>query len=158
MHYFSVQYLETVCRELQEAGVYHIARKNIKGYQGPVDVRNNNSSCGFAHNFTNIQGIKLELFIFDVFPMAERVGLMEVARDEQFAPVKNAPGSNVDSPDTARAAVLKLHARWVERAGGRVEAAEGVEVSPLLSYAGENLEGVCSGVTFAQAGDALLSK
>lgn len=105
-----------------------------------------------------MQGIKLELFIFDVFPMADRIGLMEVARDEQFAPVKNAPGSSVDSPDTARAAVLKLHAAWVERAGGRVESAEGVEVSPLISYAGEGLEGVCAGAVFSEAGDARLEK
>lgn len=104
------------------------------------------------------QGIKLELFIFDVFPMADCVGLMEVAREEQFAPVKNAPGSTVDSPDTARAAVLKLHARWVERAGGLVQAGEGVEVSPLLSYAGEGLEGVCAGQSFDNAGDARLCK
>lgn len=39
MHYFSVDYLETVSKELQAAGVYHIAKKNIKGLQGPVDVR-----------------------------------------------------------------------------------------------------------------------
>lgn len=90
--------------------------------------------------------------------MATRIGLMEVAREEQFAPVKNAPGSSVDSPDTARAAVLKLHASWVQRAGGVVECAEGVEVSPLLSYAGEGLEGACAGVTFTAAGDARLCK
>ncbi len=107
-------------------------------------------------NLNHNQGIKLELFIFDVFPMAQRIGLMEVARDEQFAPVKNAPGSGVDSPDTARALVLQLHTQWVKAAGGVVEVAEGVEVSPLVSYAGEGLVDVCAGVTFAESGDALL--
>ena len=57
------------------------------------------------------QGIKLELFIFDTFPLAERVALLEVHRHEEFAPVKNAPGSKSDSPDTARQAMLKLHTR-----------------------------------------------
>ena len=57
------------------------------------------------------QGVKLELFIFDTFPMAQRVSLMEVARDSEFAPVKNAPGSASDSPDTARQAILSLHQR-----------------------------------------------
>jgi UDP-N-acetylglucosamine/UDP-N-acetylgalactosamine diphosphorylase len=58
-----------------------------------------------------LQGYKLELFIFDTFPMAEKAVLMEVDRQEQFAPVKNAPGSETDSPDCARQAILKLHAR-----------------------------------------------
>ena len=58
-----------------------------------------------------MQGIKLELFIFDTFPLAERVALLEVHRHEEFAPVKNAPGSKSDSPDTARQAMLKLHTR-----------------------------------------------
>ena len=45
--------------------------------------------------------------------MAQRVALMEVARDSEFAPVKNAPGSASDSPDTARQAILSLHQRLV---------------------------------------------
>ncbi|AQK40980.1 UDP-N-acetylglucosamine diphosphorylase 2 [Zea mays] len=36
--------------------------------------------------------------------------------------------------------LLRLHSRWVVAAG--------VEVSPLCSYAGENLEAICSGRTF----------
>ena len=56
-----------------------------------------------------MQGVKLELFIFDTFPMAQQVSLMEVPRASQFAPVKNAPGSSSDSPDTARQAILSLH-------------------------------------------------
>ena len=58
-----------------------------------------------------MQGWKLELFIFDTLPWASNLVLMEVKRAEHFAPVKNAPGSKSDSPDTARAAVLALHRR-----------------------------------------------
>lgn len=122
------------------------------------------------------QGIKLELFIFDTFPMAAKVALLEAPRAQQFAPVKNAVGA--DSPATAREAVLRLHSGWVLAAGGSVAPADdatataaaaedvaaavstaaagsaaatplGVEVSPLLSYAGEGLEAVCKGQTFA---------
>lgn len=57
------------------------------------------------------QGIKLELFIFDTFSWAQRVALLEVKREEEFAPVKNAPGSENDSPDTARKAILSLHTK-----------------------------------------------
>lgn len=60
-----------------------------------------------------MQGIKLELFIFDTLPMAKSVSLMEVPRDSEFAPVKNAPGSASDSPDTARQAIMSLHKRLV---------------------------------------------
>ena len=47
-------------------------------------------------------GIKMELFIFDTFPFTERFAALEIDRLEEFAPVKNAPGSTSDSPDTAR--------------------------------------------------------
>ena len=39
--------------------------------------------------------------------------------------------------------------RWVEAAGGRVTCSEGVEVSPLVSVAGEGLEAVVAGQEFA---------
>ena len=61
--------------------------------------------CGHAL----VQGIKLELFIFDTLPMAKQLSLMEVPRKSEFAPVKNAPGSPSDSPDTARQAIMSLH-------------------------------------------------
>lgn len=44
----------------------------------------------------------------------------QISREEEFAPVKNANGngSNVDTPDSARLMVLRLHTRWVVAAGG----------------------------------------
>ena len=63
--------------------------------------------CGY------LQGVQLELFTFDTFPLAQQVSLMEVPRDSEFAPVKNGPGSASDSPDTARQAILSLHQKWV---------------------------------------------
>lgn len=98
-----------------------------------------------------MQGIKLEQFIFDVFPMAKRAILMEVRRPEEFAPVKNASVAGMpDSPETARTALMTLHRRWVEDAGGAVTGGRstGVEVSPLLSYAGEGLADRCSSEVF----------
>lgn len=60
--------------------------------------------------------MKLELFIFDTFPMAQQVSLMEVARASEFAPVKNAPGSASDAPDHAKQAIMSLHQRLVRPA------------------------------------------
>ena len=129
LHYFDRGWLKNVSSHLLSGGDYHVAKKKIPSMGKRVD------------------GIKLELFIFDPFPLADEWGLMEIKRDEQFAPVKNAPGSPVDSPDTAREAVMSLHRNWVEAQGGIVVGDGGLEVSPLISYAGENLEWV-QGRTF----------
>ena len=58
---------------------------------------------------------KFEKFIFDVIPHAERVEVHEVAREREFAPVKNAEGA--DSPATARALVEAEVKRQLEAAG-----------------------------------------
>jgi hypothetical protein len=42
---------------------------------------------------------------------------MEVAREEEFAPVKNKEGP--DSPDTARQALIDLHRSWLKRRASR---------------------------------------
>ena len=63
--------------------------------------------------------------------------------------MKNAEGTGKDSPDTARAAVSALHRGWIESAGGRVAGEGLVEVAPAASYAGEGLEDICAGHTFA---------
>ena len=43
---------------------------------------------------------KFESFIFDAFDMLEDMAILRVKREEEFAPVKNAEGT--DSPETAR--------------------------------------------------------
>ena len=123
LHYFEREWLRSVSNKLSQEGTYHIAKKNIPSIQG-----------------AKVPGIKLELFIFDTFGMAEEWGLMEVNREEEFSPVKNGPGSASDSPDTARQDLLNLHTSWVRSNGGFVK--KYVEISPLESYAGEDLEWV----------------
>lgn len=118
------------------------------------DASTRSLTRSFVHQGGKVDGIKLELFIFDTFSSAERWGLMEVNRSEEFSPVKNAPGTDTDSPDTARDHVLKLHSSWVRSAGGVVE--NDVEISPLDSYAGEGLEW-CQGKTFRDGGGAAVA-
>ncbi len=89
--------------------------------------------------FNTSAGIKLELFIFDVFPFTERVAVLESVRADEFAPLKNASGP--DSPDTSRAAVLAQHVRFAVAAGATVNGTE-LELSPLVTYAGEGLDGL----------------
>lgn len=52
-------------------------------------------------------GYKFELFIHNFLPFCEpgKFGVMRVAREEEFGPVKNAEG--VDSPASARDLIFK---------------------------------------------------
>lgn len=74
--------------------------------------------------------VKFESFIFDALPMAERTTTLEVAREEQFSPIKNAAGD--DSPATCRRDLTRLAARWLEDAGTVVpRAADGEPEFPI---------------------------
>jgi UDP-N-acetylglucosamine pyrophosphorylase len=82
---------------------------------------------------------KFERFIFDFFPLADRITVMNIRRDDEFAPVKNKEGE--DSPETARRLLFNLHRKWLERAGVSPERLKGrdIEISPLVSADGEGL-------------------
>jgi UDP-N-acetylglucosamine/UDP-N-acetylgalactosamine diphosphorylase len=60
-------------------------------------------------------GVKLESFIFDAIPMASNSIVLDIDRNEQFAPTKNATG--VDSAESCRAMMIERAARWLEAAG-----------------------------------------
>ncbi len=68
-----------------------------------------------AGRAAQLQGVKLERFLFDVYPHAPRAEVQEVAREREFAPIKNADG--VDSPATARALVAAEVRRWHSERG-----------------------------------------
>ena len=70
------------------------------------------------------------------------MAILETLREDEFSPVKNAPGAATDSPDTARAIATAQARRWVVAAGGTISGDDDalLEVSPLLSLAGEGLE------------------
>ncbi len=88
-------------------------------------------------------GTKFEMFIFDALRFARESVTMEVARADEFAPVKNASGS--DSVATSRAAMTDLYARWLESAGVGVDregdgaVAGAIEISPLTADSAEAL-------------------
>ncbi|KAG8046778.1 hypothetical protein GUJ93_ZPchr0008g12126 [Zizania palustris] len=135
LHMFTLDFLNQVTNSLEKDSIYHLAEKKIPS----------------IHGYTT--GLKLEQFIFDVFTYSPSTALFEILREEEFAPVKNANGATYDTPDSARLMLLRLHSRWVVAAGGFLTHSvplymTGVEVSPLCSYMGENLETVCRGRTF----------
>ncbi|MEI6563136.1 MAG: UDPGP type 1 family protein [bacterium] len=61
---------------------------------------------------------KFEKFIFDALPDAKESLIMAFAREDEFAPVKNAEGN--DSPESSRAAMIEKFARWFEALGIKV--------------------------------------
>ncbi len=59
--------------------------------------------------------IKLEAFIFDALPFADKPLILQTLREEEFSPVKNASG--IDSAETARRDMNHRAAAWLESAG-----------------------------------------
>ena len=129
-HYYSYRFLDTIPQWAHRLP-HHVARKKIPF----VDLKSGDSVKPEKAN-----GIKLEQFVFDVFPRIDlaRFASLEVRREDEFSPLKNASGTGVDDPDTCRADVLRQGRRFVEAAGATVESETadhaGVEVSPLISY------------------------
>ncbi|EPZ35145.1 nucleotide-diphospho-sugar transferase [Rozella allomycis CSF55] len=137
-HYYRTNFLEKIAKEIEPKMEYHIARKKI-----PTVCLIQYLTTGELIKPTTPNGMKLELFVFDVFPFTEKLAVLEVAREDYFSPLKNAPGTNEDSPETSRRDIMNQHRRFLEAAGAHVRPdANGectVEISSLVSYAGENL-------------------
>ncbi|CAL9729407.1 UDP-N-acetylglucosamine pyrophosphorylase [Monosporozyma unispora] len=131
-HYYHIDLLSKSLDQWCNTIPYHVAKKKITYYDNIKDQY-------FKPEEPN--GIKLEQFIFDVFPTIplDKFGCLEVERSKEFSPLKNGPGSKVDNPDTSRLAYLKLGTQWLKDAGAIVKDGVLVEVSNKLSYGGENL-------------------
>ena len=80
--------------------------------------------------------VKLEMFVFDAMPLAEKTLILETSRDE-YSPVKNADGD--DSLATCLRDQVRLAAQWLEDAGiAAPRDADGIiacpiEISPLYA-------------------------
>ncbi|KAL7716337.1 UDP-N-acetylglucosamine diphosphorylase [Entamoeba marina] len=87
-------------------------------------------------------GYKFEMFIFDAFALAEKMGALEVLRDEEFSPLKNADNAKVDCPTTCRAMIYNQSKKWLEDVGAIIDESDSkhCEISYLISYDGEGLE------------------
>lgn len=130
-HYFTVDFLSAVSNNYEKEMQVHIAKKKIPY----VDAN------GQTQIPTTPNGVKIEKFVFDVFQFAKQLAVWMGVRQEDFSPLKNADSSGQDCPSTARNDVLELHKKWLLNAGA-ISVTNDVEVSPLLSYAGENLDHV----------------
>lgn len=121
IHVFSLPFI----RHLNSDGFalpYHLARKSAYVVSSDWEP-------------ASIDVWKFETFVFDAIPLAERACCMEIAREEEFAPVKNKEGP--DSPETARQALIDLHRTWLQKAGIEVPPDARVEISPLFALTEE---------------------
>lgn len=147
-HFFTRGFLQDVTDNFKSHLKQHVAIKKVPF----VD------ECGNQVKPAKPNGIKMEKFVFDVFPFSRNFAVFEVVREDEFSPLKNADGAATDSPSTARNALLNLHCRWVTAAGAALLDEDGnavpltvsessksdspatCEISPLVSYFGEGLE------------------
>ncbi len=130
-HYYSFRFLESIPKWADKLP-HHVARKKIPY----ADLGSGNTIKPEKPN-----GIKLEQFVFDVFPTLElaKFACMEVRREDEFSPLKNARGTGEDDPDTSKRDITQQGKRWLEAAGATVstpadDPEAGIEVSPLTSY------------------------
>ncbi|KAJ6651949.1 hypothetical protein lerEdw1_015891 [Lerista edwardsae] len=147
-HFFTLSFLKAVAEKFEPQLQEHVAIKKVPF----VDVD------GKQVKPLTPNGIKLEKFVFDVFQFSKNFVAFEVLREEEFSPLKNADTAERDTPTAARRALLSLHYRWAIRAGAQFVDEKGkwipgksclagdedppalLEISPLVSYFGEDLE------------------
>lgn len=139
-HYFSAAFLRKICGYESKLKL-HLANKKIPY----VD------DSGVRQKPTEPNGIKIEKFIFDVFEYAENFVCLEVARDVEFSAIKNADAVKKDCPSTAKEDLLRLHRKYIREAGGSIGDDVEVEISPLLSYGGENIKDLVENRVFTNS-------
>jgi UDP-N-acetylglucosamine/UDP-N-acetylgalactosamine diphosphorylase len=120
VHMFSVAFLEEAL-SLKDALPFHIARKKVPF----IDDQ------GKAIEPTEPNALKFERFIFDLLPHAKNTAVVEYAEEDVFAPLKNAPGAERDTPEYVQRFMIAQHRKWLALAGTRVADDIAVEISPL---------------------------
>jgi UDP-N-acetylglucosamine/UDP-N-acetylgalactosamine diphosphorylase len=123
IHVFRVAFLERMLT-LKDALPFHIARKKVPHV----------NEAGEQVEPKEPNALKFERFIFDLLPHATNPIVVEYAEQEVFAPVKNAPGADRDTPEYAQQYMMDQHRRWLAAAGTGVAPEVAVEISPLWAF------------------------
>ena len=96
-----------------------VAQLNAEGFALPIHRAVKKipyiDDNGVSVTSTEPNGIKLETFVFDALPLAEKSIILETLRSEEFAPVKNASGA--DSAEVTKRMMTQRAAAWLEAAG-----------------------------------------
>lgn len=100
-HAFDLPFLARVAAEAGALPL-HLARKPVPSWTA-------------GRGAAMVDGVKFERFVFDLLPLARATAALEVAREREFAPIKNASG--VDSLASARAMLVAEYGRMLAAAG-----------------------------------------
>jgi UDP-N-acetylglucosamine/UDP-N-acetylgalactosamine diphosphorylase len=128
IHMFATTFLERSLT-LKDALPFHIAHKKVPY----ID------ESGRRVEPTKPNALKFERFIFDLLPHAKNALVVEYAEEDVFAPVKNAPGAERDTPDYVQRFILDQHQRWLTAAGSQLVGGVPVEISPLWALDAESV-------------------
>jgi UDP-N-acetylglucosamine/UDP-N-acetylgalactosamine diphosphorylase len=128
--------------EFKDMMPFHIAKKKVPFV----------NEQGELVNPTEPNALKFERFIFDLLPHAERPMVVEYREEDCLAPLKNASGAAVDTPEYVHKMLLAQHRRWLAAAGALVAEGVDVEISPLYALdAAQVAEHVKPGQRFEQS-------
>ncbi|MGL6195333.1 MAG: UTP--glucose-1-phosphate uridylyltransferase [Thermoguttaceae bacterium] len=130
VHQFNVNFLKRVA-PIASALPFHIAKKKVSY----VDTVKDAVVTPYEPN-----AIKFERFIFDLMPSADNSVVVEVDIPHNYGPLKNAPGSPSDSPETVRKQLSELYTEWLTQAGIKVVPGVAVEISPLYANGADDLK------------------
>ncbi|MCC5823366.1 MAG: UDPGP type 1 family protein [Phycisphaerales bacterium] len=134
IHAISVDFIDKVSGDPDFALPFHRAVKKVPHFD-PESQRHIDPAEPNA--------VKLERFVFDAIPMADQSIVVETDRVEEFAPVKNATGT--DSIESSKRLQTERAARWLEACGVSVPRhPDGtpnavIEISPLTAQDPEQL-------------------
>jgi len=106
IHVLGVDFVQRLATDPAFSLPYHRAEKKI----ACVDP-----ASGAAITPSENNGVKLEKFVFDALELCKASIVLETDRVEEFAPIKNASGS--DSPESSRTLQTLRAARWLEACG-----------------------------------------
>lgn len=122
VHMFDVALFERA-QAFKNEMPFHVARKKVEHL----------GSDGQKVTPSEPNALKFEKFIFDLLPHARQPIVVEFAEEECFAPLKNAPGAEKDTPEYVRRMMCAQHRRWLEAAGAVVDEGVEIELSPLFA-------------------------
>jgi UDP-N-acetylglucosamine/UDP-N-acetylgalactosamine diphosphorylase len=136
IHMMNVSFLQR-CLSLRDSLPFHVAHKGVSAIV--------TEGVGRGDQVVPVvrDALKFERFIFDLMPHANRPIVVEYAEQESFAPLKNGPGADKDTPAYVQQMMTAQHRRWLEAAGATFTDNGGqpvsVEISPLWAMDAEGV-------------------
>jgi len=140
-----------------------VEKLNAKGFSLPlhraIKIVPHIDEAGNLIEPTEPNGIKLETFVFDALPLAQKSIILQTLREQEFAPVKDAQGT--DSPETAKIMMIARAADWLESAGiavpkkpnGSIDCT--IEIAPSFALAKDDIKQKLDRIAKINPGDEI---